>query len=61
MLLQWLHARPEKAIAVVSHWVFLRHLFSLFPAPELIAEFGNAEMRVTTLLPEQASEARDEL
>ena len=48
--LRWLHARPEQQIAVVSHWVFLLHLFRPFDQhPELTAKFGNAEARVTTL------------
>ena len=28
-LLDWLMARPERDIAVVSHWVFLLHLFPI--------------------------------
>lgn len=43
--LHWLHARPEKTIAVVSHWVFYTHLFRLFGNGELRSKFGNAEMR----------------
>ena len=49
-LLRWLHRRPEQHIAVVSHWVFLLHLFRPFTQyPELQSRFGNAEARVTTL------------
>jgi broad specificity phosphatase PhoE len=50
--LHWLHARPEKTIAVVSHWVFYTHLFRLFNNEQLQSKFGNAEMRsVLTCLP----------
>jgi len=49
-LLCWLRRRPEKRIAVVSHWVFLKHLFSQFPEfPELAENFLNAELRTVTL------------
>jgi len=50
-LLRWLRARPERRIAVVTHWVFLTHLFALFPehGPALGARFGNAEARAVTL------------
>lgn len=49
-LLAWLYARDEPRIAVVSHWVFLRHLFRQFPAiPD--EPFANAEMRAVALSP----------
>ena len=48
-LLQWLHARPEQGIAVVSHWVFLTHLFQPFAHAEFRQPFGNAEARLVTL------------
>lgn len=49
-LLCWLRRRPERRIGVVSHWVFLKHLFSLFPEhPELSKDFKNAELRAVTL------------
>ena len=48
-LLQWLHTRPEQAIAVVSHWVFLLHLFQPFEHAEFLQPFGNAEARLVTL------------
>jgi len=48
-LLRWLHARPEKGIAVVSHWVFLTHLFRPFAHAEFEQPFGNAEARLATL------------
>lgn len=47
-LLAWLMRRPERRIAVVSHWVFLQHLFSQFPDLP-IDQFGNAEMRTVVL------------
>jgi len=47
--LHWLAARPEKVIAVVSHWVFYTHLFALFPDKNLKVAFGNAEMRSVVL------------
>ena len=48
-LLQWLHARPEQGIALVSHWVFLTHLFQPFAHAEFRQPFGNAEARLVTL------------
>ena len=49
-LLEWLWARPEEDIAVVSHWIFLKHLLGLSPEhPELLADFGNAEARPVVL------------
>ena len=60
-LLHWLWARPEKEIAVVAHWVFLRHLFGLFPEDsELGADFGNAEHRLATLVEAPAAAASKE-
>lgn len=47
--LAWLRARPEGRIAVVGHWVFLRHLFALYPGITDFADFKNAEMRVATI------------
>ena len=49
--LDWLWARPESSIAVVSHWMFLQHLFSHYPEDEeLNANWTNAELRTVTLL-----------
>jgi len=48
-LLEWLQARPEQTIAVVSHWVFYTHLFRLFEDKDLQTKFGNAEMRPVVL------------
>jgi hypothetical protein len=46
--LEWIWARPETDIAVVSHWVFLLHL--LHPFPQLAdSRLGNAEMKHVTL------------
>ena len=56
-LLRWLWQRPEQDIAIVTHWVFLSHLFRQFPLGELQKNFGNAEMRMVTLLPADAGEA----
>jgi len=53
--LGWLHARPEKTIAVVSHWVFYTHLFKLFGDNRLREKFGNAEMRTLMLCNKNAS------
>eukprot|EP00966_Prymnesium_polylepis_P298347 6894178-Prymnesium_polylepis.1 len=50
-LLRWLWERPEKDIAIVTHWVFLSHLFRQFPLGGLQKNFGNAEMRFVTLVP----------
>lgn len=47
-LLAWLWRRSERRIAVVSHWVFLSHLFRQFTTLP-IEQFGNAEMRTVTL------------
>jgi len=61
-LLQWLWERPERDIAVVTHWVFLSHLFRQFPLGDLQRNFGNAEMRHVTLVPVAAgAAAHDEL
>ena len=30
-LLHWLWRRPESQIAIVSHWVFMKHPFKIFP------------------------------
>ena len=49
-LLRWLWQRPEQDIAIVTHWVFLSHLFRQFPLGELQQNFGNAEMRMVTLM-----------
>ena len=49
-LLHWLWRRPESQIAIVSHWVFMKHLFKIFPHhADLNADFDNAEMRMATL------------
>ena len=49
-LLCWLRNRPEKRIAVVTHWVFLQHLFKQFPNhPDLGLAFLNAEARAVSL------------
>ena len=59
-LLEYLSERPERRIAVVSHWVFLRHLFALYPEhPALGENFKNAEMRVTALAANAARAAED--
>lgn len=48
--LHWLKARPEKTIAVVAHWVFLKHMFTAHAAdPALSENFKNAELRTTAL------------
>ena len=71
-MLQWLWARPESGpIAVVSHWVFLTHLLGLYSETEgLVADIGNADMRMVTLLrapgddvdeSKEAERGRDEL
>ena len=51
-LMRWLHAREERHIAVVSHWVFLSHLLRLFPklTKEHTKPFANAELRYFTLV-----------
>lgn len=54
-LLEWLWRRPETDLALVSHWVFLRHLLRPFDHPELHQTFGNAEQRQVTLLLRNAS------
>lgn len=49
--LHWLWQRPETEITVVTHWMFLLHLFSHYPEHEsLNANFSNAEMRMATLM-----------
>eukprot|EP00629_Pelagomonadales_sp_RCC1024_P006895 CAMPEP_0119295688 /NCGR_PEP_ID=MMETSP1329-20130426/50188_1 /TAXON_ID=114041 /ORGANISM="Genus nov. species nov., Strain RCC1024" /LENGTH=246 /DNA_ID=CAMNT_0007296607 /DNA_START=140 /DNA_END=877 /DNA_ORIENTATION=+ len=50
--LAWLAARPEKRIAVVSHWVYLKHLFGAYATehPELAENFKNAELRTVALV-----------
>ena len=46
----WLKNRPERNIAVVAHWVFLKHLFTAHAAdPALSANFKNAELRTAAL------------
>lgn len=62
-LLRWLWERPETDIAIVTHWVFLSHLFRQFPLGELQKNFGNAEMRMVTLVPTDmnGNAERDEL
>jgi len=50
-LLRWLSARAESYIAVVTHWVFLTHLFAPFRHPQLLQPFDNAEMRFACLVP----------
>ncbi len=48
--LTWLKARPEKSIAVVAHWVFLKHMFTAHAAdPALATNFKNAELRTAAL------------
>ena len=48
--LRWLKARPEKSIAVVAHWVFLKHMFTAHAAdPALATNFKNAELRTAAL------------
>ena len=66
--MRWLWRRPETDIAVVTHWVFLSHLFRQFPALEALqSNFGNAEHRAVTLVAEDTGAAsapgteRDEL
>ena len=49
-LLQWLWERPEKDIAVVTHWVFLQHLLRPYPELADAKPFGNAELRHVTLV-----------
>ena len=50
--LQWLWARPETVIAVCSHFVFLSHLFELYPDVSRAAgsNLGNADFRLVTLV-----------
>lgn len=61
-LLRWLWARDEADIAVVTHWMFLRHLVRPFPHAKLQANFTNAEARFVTLVPgPAAAPPRDEL
>ena len=46
----WLDARPEQRIAVVAHWVFLKHMFTAHAAdPALATNFRNAELRTAAL------------
>ena len=48
--LRWLKARPEQSIAVVAHWVFLKHMFTAHAAdPALATNFKNAELRTAAL------------
>ena len=56
-LLHWLWARPESSIGIVTHWVFLLHIFRPFPDEQLQKPFGNAEMRFVTLVPKGAEGA----
>ena len=57
-LLEWLMDRPERDIALVSHWVFLNHLFGLSSeGSALAADFGNAEARKATLIIREPDEA----
>ena len=51
--LDWLWQRPEREIAIVSHWVFMRTLLRQFDHKELHADFGNAEMRMVTLIKDE--------
>ena len=45
-----LKARPEQSIAVVAHWVFLKHMFTAHAAdPALATNFKNAELRTAAL------------
>lgn len=46
--LRWLAGRPERRIAVVSHWVFLQHLLRAYDSVEVEA-MGNAETRERVL------------
>ena len=61
--LQWLWKRPEDEIAIVSHWVFLKHVFKLYPEQtELQEDFGNAEYRLVTLARDKDNApAKDEM
>ena len=48
--LTWLKNRPEKSIAVVAHWVFLKHLFTAHASDKALAtNFRNAELRTAAL------------
>ena len=48
--LTWLKARPEKSIAVVAHWVFLKHVFTAHASDSSLAtNFRNAELRTAAL------------
>ena len=48
--LRWLKNRPERNIAVVAHWVFLKHMFTAHAAdPALATNFKNAELRTAAL------------
>jgi len=59
--LQWVWERPERDIAVCSHWVFLSHLLDLFPDinREIGTNLSNADMRLVTLVRAAPSEGED--
>ena len=55
--LRWLWARPERHVAVVTHWCFLTHLFAPTNDAKLQDSFGNAEMRFASLMTRPMADA----